>query len=138
MPRPPEVQYDDIDALRSAVEAQEGEVLLCRGIDLRQIAGVTRLKSRAREQVGKVLTRAGLVALPEVPEDQRSAVYVARVESEAEKLYGALNDPSEWGLKLLQGATVGSGALAMQADRLGDARALLAEAQEALAGLEEG
>jgi hypothetical protein len=102
-------KFENINALKAAVEAAEGGVLVCHGGDLLHVAGKSKLKSNVRELIEKDMKREGLRAIPGIPEGQRDEVYVTRLQSEADRLFEAFHGPSERKLKRIQDATVGAG-----------------------------
>jgi hypothetical protein len=118
-----------LDELAADVRSAEGETRLVTGLELREAAGESRLKERARERVEERLRGVGLSVWPEVPDRQRHEVYVTRMGSAVDRLHQAILNPSDDNLKQLL-AAAGSGSVVVeQRDALGELRDVLKEAQ---------
>lgn len=127
----------NLDKLWKDVQSASGGVLLSSGLEIRAAAGETRLKEKARARVAEALRSIGLVAIPEVPEDQEDAVYVVRAGSDVELLFNALTHPGDRGLPLVLQATGGAKSAVNQLTALAQLRDALEEAQEHMAKIED-
>lgn len=122
-------KFDTVEAIGDAVDAAEDGVLLCEAIDLRDACGESRLKAQARIRVRDGLASRGLVALPEVPEDQEHPVYVTRLSSPADLLFKAFTRPDPEALQVIRGAVGGTGEVASQQDAAKQVAELIDEAR---------
>lgn len=127
---PDEPIYADLDALRKGVEAAEGETINALGWELRLAGGESRLKEKARLRVEEALRSAGLVAIPEVPENQKVEVLVTRAGSAVERLWLAFQRGDSKALRLVLRASGESGAAEGERDALAELKDVLTEAQE--------
>ncbi|HEY4778667.1 MAG TPA: hypothetical protein VIH47_03635 [Solirubrobacterales bacterium] len=125
-------QFNNVDEIGGAVDDAPDGVVLCEAIDLRDAAGESRLKALARVRVGEALASRGLVALPEVPENQEQPVYVTRQSSEADLLFKAFTRPGQEALQVVRGAIGGTGEVANQQDAVKQVAELLGEASAEL------
>ena len=128
----------DMKELIEAVNAAEEDTILCHGWDLRAVGGESRLKELARERIQEKLAREGLIAIPDVPQDQHDPVYVTRLGSDVDKLSRALNEPTEGGLQILRGAAGGSQPVVNQQEAVREAMSAIEEAGQALASVVNG
>lgn len=122
--------YSGMDSLRKGVGDAEGETVLALGWELRLAGGESRLKEKARQRVEDALRSAGLVAIPEVPEDQRQRVVVTRAGSAVERLWLAFHRAEPDSLALLLRAGGEAGTTEAERDALDELREVLTEAQE--------
>jgi hypothetical protein len=84
-----------MDKLRQEVQDAEGGVLLATGERLREAAGESRLKEKARERVATRLQAVGLCAIPQVPNYQEHEVYVTSLTSKLSLMFTALHYPTQ-------------------------------------------
>ena len=125
-------QFNNVDEIGNAVDAAPDGVILCEAIDLRDAAGESRLKALARVRVSEALASRGLVALPEVPENQEQPVYVARLSSEADLLFKAFTRPGQEALQVVRGAIGGTSEVTNKQDAAKQVAELLGEASAEL------
>jgi hypothetical protein len=119
-----------LDELADEVRSAKGETRLASGLELREAAGESRLKEKARERVEERLRGVGLSVIPEVPDRQRDEVYVTRIGSAVDRLDQAMRDPSDDNLKQLLAAAGSGNVVVEQRESLAELEVVLAEAQE--------
>lgn len=130
--------FKDMEELVRTVRSAEEATILCCGEDLRDVGDESRLKALARERIQDKLRAQGLVALPEVPQYQQDLAYVSQIGSMVDKVWSALDDPGESGLRILRGAAGGSQGIVDQQGALHEAITAIEEAGKALASVTNG
>jgi hypothetical protein len=129
----------DLEQLRKDVHDADGGVLLTNGQRLREVAGITRLKEKARQRVQEALGGAGLRALPGVPQYQHEEVYIVQTSTTPELLFAALHHPNKDALKRhVLPAIKGPKAALVSRVAVSELSDLLDEAKERLAEIEDG
>jgi hypothetical protein len=129
-------KFKDLDEMDAAVRKAEGETLLCIGWDLRHVADESRLKDKARDRIKDKLRGAGLVVIPEVPDDQKHECYVTRAGSDVERVFNAYVRPEERNLSQVLASAGEGGIAAEQIEAVGELRTVLEEAGELLLKVE--
>ena len=128
-----------LEQLRKDVRDANGGVLLTNGQRLREAAGITRLKEKARQRVQDALGGAGLRALPKVPQYQHEEVYVVQNSTTLELLFAALHHPNKDALKHhVLPAIEGPKAALVSRVAIAELSDLLEEAKDRLAEIEDG